>query len=615
MTSTQQSKSGGGQRRAHGMMRSMPLDDEMIRLKRKAQEREEKLGNQASGRLAGPPNGDTEDAGASVNEHADTWGFSWMPAIEDFVEQAAEAQQRNEDDSEESSPLGANYRSDTDDEEASLRGPPTNTTIRSSFCDPTSPSSGAARSSGGLSPSGSSLQRGGRKRRRPQAGGVTTLSSSSSSSSRRRAPRPPSYNETLLADKSFHNPHASETMADAFGILRPASFVLDVEADDRPWGGAAGVTATGAKGATAEGREADAIAGNSGGENQNWFYDTVRDRQNRLWADTRVRKGVELARKGQHQAAIDTYTQALGMCPDHDDGLVARGAAFASTGRLRQAVQDLSRALTVNPQNGNASSYLTETRSRRMERQEARETPGASATIGNTTTFENRTDSSVNGRRRLNGVSAAGGAVMPASMMASAGSTERDEASKAALGALLHDGAEGDALRKMRALLEEDEKKRKRRGARGESRGGGDGDGEEGSRKKKSRKKDKKSSSKSKRSSSGRHRKRDRRESGGGGGSRHDSSSTSSSSGNSSAEDTDARSSSSKKKKKKKRHLKRKKRSSTKTITTAAVGFRNGGSRGLGTGVSMSVSAEGGEDSEGDEAHPILQRKKHSLWG
>ncbi|CAM9962023.1 unnamed protein product [Ectocarpus sp. 12 AP-2014] len=614
MTNTQQSKSGGGQRRAHGMMRSMPINDEMIRLKRKAQQREEKLGNQASGRLADPPNGDEEDAGASVNEHADTWGFSWMPAIEDFVEQAAEAQQRNEDDSEESSPLGANYRSDTDDEESSLRGPPTNTSVRSSFCDTTSPSSGAARSSGGLSPSGSSLQRGGRKRRRPQAGGVATLSSSSSSSSRRRAPRPPSYNETLLADKSFHNPHASETMADAFGILRPASFVLDVGADDRPWGGAAGVAAAGAKGGTAEGGEADVAAGNGGGEDQNWFYDTVRDRQNRLWADTRVRKGVELARKGQHQAAIDTYTQALGMCPDHDDGLVARGAAFASTGRLRQAVQDLSRALSVNPQNGNASSYLKETRSRRMERQEARETPGASATIGNTTTFENRTDSSVNGRKGLNGVSAAGGAVMPASMMASAGSTERDEASKAALGALLHDGAEGDALRKMRALLEEDEKKRKRRGARGEGRGGGDGDGEEGSRKKKSRKKDKKSSSKSKRSSSGRHRKRDRRESGGGGGSRHDSSSTSSSSGNSSAEDADARSSSSKKKKKK-RHLKRKKRSSTKAITTAAAGFRNGGSRGLGTGVSMSVSAEGGEDSEGDEAHPILQRKKHCLWG
>lgn len=62
------------------------------------------------------------------------------------------------------------------------------------------------------------------------------------------------------------------------------------------------------------------------------------------------------------KAAIDTYTQALGMCPNHDDGLVARGAAFATTGRLRQAVQDLSLALSLNPRNDNASRYLKETR-------------------------------------------------------------------------------------------------------------------------------------------------------------------------------------------------------------------------------------------------------------
>ena len=62
------------------------------------------------------------------------------------------------------------------------------------------------------------------------------------------------------------------------------------------------------------------------------------------------------------KAAVDVYTQALGMCPDHDDGLVARGAAFATTGRLRQAVQDLSHALSVNPHNDNASRYLKETR-------------------------------------------------------------------------------------------------------------------------------------------------------------------------------------------------------------------------------------------------------------
>lgn len=30
-----------------------------------------------------------EEAGAAVDEHSDTWGFAWMPAIEEFVELAA----------------------------------------------------------------------------------------------------------------------------------------------------------------------------------------------------------------------------------------------------------------------------------------------------------------------------------------------------------------------------------------------------------------------------------------------------------------------------------------------------------------------------------------------
>ena len=134
----------------------------------------------------------------------------------------------------------------------------------------------------------------------------------------RRAPRLPSYNETLLADKSFHNPHASETMADALDVFRPASFLVDVGADDRPWGGAAAAAAATSSAAAAaragndegaapaesrKGSDTENARGGdgSGSGDRSWFYDTVRDRQNRLWADTRVRKGVELARKGQHQ--------------------------------------------------------------------------------------------------------------------------------------------------------------------------------------------------------------------------------------------------------------------------------------------------------------------------
>lgn len=280
---------------------------------------------QASGDPSDLPN-DGEEAGPVVDEHADTWGFAWMPAIEEFVGQAAAAaaavaEQGDQDDSEDHHGGYVGDYDHSDDEEPEVVA---SRARASGGGGSNNGSSHDDMSAGELLP-GSSSGRSGRKRRRPQANSSSgpAAASSSSSSSRtrgRRVPRPPSYNETLLADKSFHNPHASETMADAFGILRPASFVLDVEADDRPWGGAAEAAAAAAavgaasagtaegaanvKVATAEERKigsADVGARGGSEDRNNWFYDTVRDRQNRLWADTRVKKGVELARKGQHQ--------------------------------------------------------------------------------------------------------------------------------------------------------------------------------------------------------------------------------------------------------------------------------------------------------------------------
>lgn len=231
-----------------------------------------------------------------MNEHPDTWGFSWMPAIEEFVEQeAARATDDEQDcDSEDDTENGHDECYGSSDDERRRRDGGGHRQL----------SDGVRHVEGvGLDPA-----RSGRKRTRFRMSGV-----SSSSSGRQRPPPPPSYNETLLADKSFHNPNASETMADAFGIVRPASFILDVRTDDRTWGGAA-VAAAAAQAAAIEGKMPGAARGASdraglesaeeeagSGGDRNWFYDTVRDRQNRLWADTRVRKGVELARKGQHQ--------------------------------------------------------------------------------------------------------------------------------------------------------------------------------------------------------------------------------------------------------------------------------------------------------------------------
>eukprot|EP00903_Cladosiphon_okamuranus_P006760 g6593.t1 len=591
----------------------MPLDNQMIRLKRLAQVREEKLRNQASGDSSGLPRDREEDAGVPVNEHADTWGFSWMPAIEDFVEQAAKEDRRDDEESDRTD----DNKEEEEQEDVGPRARAAGRRSRSGSLDPNDSTGGEP------VPGSSSLQGSGRKRRRPRASGWSPSSSSSSSpSSRRRAPRPPSYNETLLADKSFHNPHASETMADAFGILRPASFVLDVDDDDRPWGGGAEAVAAGkgprtngdgVKGASAS--AGGASGGGGGGEDdRNWFYDTVRDRQNRLWADTRVRKGVELARKGQHQAAVDVYTQALGMCPDHDDGLVARGAAFATTGRLRQAVQDLAQALNLNPHNDNAARYLKETQ-RRMERQDTRSSPGSTANIGNASRLEHRAGPSATDKLDIIGGPPSGNL------------KRGEEASRAALGALPQDGAEADALRRMRALLEEDQRKRKRGGGGdgGDGGGGGGGGGGSSSNQKKKSRKDKKSSSKSRRSNSSlhRHKKRDRRESGGDGGgggdgeAGYDSSGSSNSTSNSTSTSSDARSSSSKKKRKKQRKNKKKhKKEHHKHKKRSSAGSRNGteGRGGLSSKVPASLSAGGGETSD-DDAHPILQRKKHSLWG
>lgn len=226
-----------------------------------------------------------------MDEHSDTWAFSWMPAIEDFVDQAARRADAARDDS---------GSSDEDSDEEG--GPPGKGFSRAGHR--TSQTGRLGDGNGDPINSGdeSDPARSGRKRRRTR-----TREGAWS----RRALHPPSYNETLLADKAFHNPHASETMADAFDVFRPASFLLNVGADDRPWGGAAAAAAA-EKHAAKAGAAATAEAGKreeyhvkggegSGSGDRSWFYDTVRDRQNRLWADTRVRKGVELARKGQHQ--------------------------------------------------------------------------------------------------------------------------------------------------------------------------------------------------------------------------------------------------------------------------------------------------------------------------
>jgi tetratricopeptide (TPR) repeat protein len=142
------------------------------------------------------------------------------------------------------------------------------------------------------------------------------------------------YNSLLARDKSFHNPRAVDTMAAAYHICHPLSFLVDVAED--------------------------------GAGEEDWFYETMRERQDRDWASNRVKQGVSLARGGKHKEALEIYDEALKLCPNHVDGLTARGAALANLGRLPAASAALEQALLIDPDNVNARSYLDATR-RRMD--------------------------------------------------------------------------------------------------------------------------------------------------------------------------------------------------------------------------------------------------------
>lgn len=174
-----------------------------------------------------------------------------------------------------------------------------------------------------------------------------------------------------------------------------------------------------------------------------------------------------------------------------------------------------------------------------------------------------------------------------------------DDVSKSPLATLIQDGAEGDTLRKMRVLLEDERKRKRERKMSGASRG-------EDGYKKKSRKKEKKS--KNARSSRSGHHKRDRdkrRASTSGGLVTDDDSSSASS--------NDGTGRSFKRRRRKKKHSRSKKKRST----ARSMSPHGAESRGAGSGAAASYESSLTDDAESidDNAHPILQRKKHSLWG
>lgn len=167
-----------------------------------------------------------------------------------------------------------------------------------------------------------------------------------------------SFIDQLQHERDFRNPEAWGGLVEAFCLDQFASWRVDVRKGRR-------------RRRRAESAELEG----------DWFYDTLRDEQNRHWADERLERGVTHAKAGRLDEALKCIEQALGMCPKHADALVARGALQANRGELHSAAADLQRAISIDPAAANAQSYLDSVR------QKLRSQPSRSAdcTPSNTT--------------------------------------------------------------------------------------------------------------------------------------------------------------------------------------------------------------------------------------
>ena len=58
-----------------------------------------------------------------------------------------------------------------------------------------------------------------------------------------------------------------------------------------------------------------------------------------------VSRGVEYAKTGSYDAALEAYLQALELCPQNPDALVAAGAAHANQKDFQQAMHYFDKAL------------------------------------------------------------------------------------------------------------------------------------------------------------------------------------------------------------------------------------------------------------------------------
>eukprot|EP01134_Creolimax_fragrantissima_P004881 CFRG4881T1 len=99
------------------------------------------------------------------------------------------------------------------------------------------------------------------------------------------------------------------------------------------------------------------------------YVENLRSEQNRRRAHDLVSRGVVIMKKGGSQSeCLAMFDEALLVCPDYIEALVARGVLHMQYDRMEQAVKDLTQAVALSPTHANAVKYLTATLSKRAKR-------------------------------------------------------------------------------------------------------------------------------------------------------------------------------------------------------------------------------------------------------
>lgn len=133
------------------------------------------------------------------------------------------------------------------------------------------------------------------------------------------------YLRILLNDPVFHNPGSHQLMCESYGLDPYFSFQF-------------------------------------GSSQKEWNYKSIQQDRNHHISNQLTIDGIDLCRKGKYEEALRILKQATDLNETNVDALVALGACNANVGNLTDAVFLLQTALSLNPNDRNALSYLDKTK-------------------------------------------------------------------------------------------------------------------------------------------------------------------------------------------------------------------------------------------------------------